>query len=497
VGDADSTAIPGAPLAEDVSPRTVANGAVSELPEGTAPQAHPTLPQADEGLELLARVAADAATDLPASSLADAAHAAAQLPADARLRSIAFTAWLVATSAVEGLPTQPLLDSLTEAAGNHLALGADTVLVEIHAYAAADPRFTELHPASSISRQLALAGAFVDSSDLSIWRMGSSGSVECVAQLEADRRHEGAVAVATAAIARAEEQWTDVGAILAAIPISRWQQPVAALVGCLPHVPRLGNARTGAAILRATATRLAQVLEREMLLERNAAHDEILTATADRRLARLGYDLHDGPTQDLIVLAGDLERLRRQVSEHGLVDSRIDAAFEELQRRIEATDESLRELARSLQPQTIVERPLDSLLGRELDHLRNRYSIDGTLEIEGDLHDLTATQRITIFRTIQEALTNVREHSCASTTNVRVTVDERAIAVRVADDGVGFDVATSLESARLRGRMGVAGIGERVRMLGGIFSIDSRPGGPTVVRATLPRWRPPGDQASA
>jgi hypothetical protein len=69
--------------------------------------------------------------------------------------------------------------------------------------------------------------------------------------------------------------------------------------------------------------------------------------------------------------------------------------------------------------------------------------------------------------------------------------------VSVTDDGVGFDVATALESARLRGRMGVAGIGERVRMLGGIFSIDSRPGGPTVVRATLPRWRPPSNQASA
>ena len=80
---------------------------------------------------------------------------------------------------------------------------------------------------------------------------------------------------------------------------------------------------------------------------------------------------------------------------------------------------------------------------------------------------------------------------------VTVTVDERSIAVHVEDDGVGFDVTSSLESARLRGRMGVAGIGERVRMLGGLFSIDSRPGGPTTVRATLPRWRPPADAPSA
>ncbi len=465
------------------------NGLVSEVPEGTAKPVHSAGPPSDEGLELLADAVATSGAPLPDNALADAAHAAAQLPADPRLRSIAFTAWLVATSAVEGLSMQPLLDRLAAAAGRHLALDQDALLVEIHAYAAADPRFTELPPAASVSRQLALAGAFIGSEDVTIWRVGQAGEVEQIAQLDSARGGESMALVATAAIGHATEQWFDGEELIAAVPISRWQQPVAAIVARLPR--SAASARTAAAILRATATRLAQVLEREMLLERNAAHDEILTATADRRLVRLGYDLHDGPTQDLIVLAGDLERLRRQISEHGLVDSKIDNAFAELQRRIEATDESLRELAHSLQPQTIVERPLGPLLGRELERLRERYSIDGTLDVIGDVDDLTATQRITIFRTVQEALTNVREHSCATSATVTVTVDQRSIAVRVSDDGVGFDVASSLESARLRGRMGVAGIGERVRMLGGIFSIDSKPGGPTVVRATLPRWRPP------
>ena len=462
------------------------------MPEGTAQPANSAEPPADEGLQLLALAASSSGAALPENALAEAANAAAQLPADARLRSIAFTAWLVATSAVEGLSMQPLLERLSGAAGRQLALDEDALLVEIHAYAAADPRFTELPPAASVTRQLALAGAFVGSTEVTIWRVGQAGDVEQIAQLEsgeATQSNDRMALMAAAAIGHASEQWLDGDELLAAVPISRWQQPVAALVARLPQ--SASGTRIFAPILRATATRLAQVLEREMLLERNAAHDEILTATADRRLVRLGYDLHDGPTQDLIVLAGDLERLRRQVSEHGLVDSRIDNAFAELRRRIEATDESLRELAHSLQPQTIVERPLGTLLGRELERLRERYSIDGTLEVQGDVDDLTATQRITIFRTVQEALTNVREHSSATTATVTVTVDERSIAVRVSDDGVGFDVASALEAARLKGRMGVAGIGERVRMLGGIFSIDSKPGGPTTVRATLPRWRPP------
>ena len=213
---------------------------------------------------------------------------------------------------------QPLLNRLAAAAGRQLALDQDALLVEIHAYAAADPRFTELPPTASVSRQLALAGAFIGSEDVTIWRVGEAGEVEQIAQLERAQGDERMALVATAAIGHATEQWFDGDELIAAVPISRWQQPVAALVARLPRSAT--SARTAAAILRATATRLAQVLEREMLLERNAAHDEILTATADRRLVRLGYDLHDGPTQDLIVLAGDLERLRRQISEHGLVD---------------------------------------------------------------------------------------------------------------------------------------------------------------------------------
>jgi len=56
------------------------------------------------------------------------------------------------------------------------------------------------------------------------------------------------------AIGRGEEQWLEGSDLVAAIPISRWQQAVAALVVHLPRAPRLGNVRTGVSIVRATAT---------------------------------------------------------------------------------------------------------------------------------------------------------------------------------------------------------------------------------------------------
>ena len=65
-----------------------------------------------------------------------------------------------------------------------------------------------------------------------------------------------------------------------------------------------------------------------------------------------------------------------------------------------------------------------------------------------------------------------------------------SIEVRVVDDGHGFEVGRALARAAQRGRLGIVGIGERVRMLGGSFEIDSAPGGPTMLTFILPRVIP-------
>jgi signal transduction histidine kinase len=113
-----------------------------------------------------------------------------------------------------------------------------------------------------------------------------------------------------------------------------------------------------------------------------------------------------------------------------------------------------------------------------------------TLEVSGDLDSMTASQRIALYRIVQEGLSNVREHSGAKEVRIRVHESVRGTEAQIVDDGRGFEVAKTLIRAAKRGRLGLVGMGERVRLLGGSFDVDSRPGGPTTLSLLLPHWQP-------
>ena len=207
---------------------------------------------------------------------------------------------------------------------------------------------------------------------------------------------------------------------------------------------------------------------------------------------RIGFDLHDGPIQDVLSLGADVALLRDQV--YPFIDDahreRAAGRFDDILARVTELDRQLRELSRSLESRSIITRPLGETLHREVDAFAERTGVDTRLEIRGDPESLTSAQRIAVYRAIQESLSNIREHSGASTAEIRLRMRRASIEVRVTDDGHGFEVGRALARAAQRGRLGIVGIGERVRMLGGSFEIDSAPGGPTMLTFALPRVLP-------
>ncbi|MEO5576922.1 MAG: ATP-binding protein [Gaiellaceae bacterium] len=221
-----------------------------------------------------------------------------------------------------------------------------------------------------------------------------------------------------------------------------------------------------------------------------APSDQGLAAANERLLVRLGFDLHDGPLQQVYVLAQDLRLLREQVV--ALVGSEhlepLVGRFADLEAELAELHQDLRDLAHSLEPRSLLQLPLPDAVARELAVLSRRTGIATSIERQGSFDALSASQRIALLRVLQEALSNARQHSGAATVSVTLRESEDGIRMEVCDDGHGFEPAQVAPAEDGQSGIGVVGMRERLRLLGGLLELESAPGGPTVVRATLPRW---------
>ena len=367
----------------------------------------------------------------------------------------------------------------------------ESVSIELFVKASSNPRLLELPPLLAIEVQLRLLLALSPITEVSLWEEESDRQLRCVAHAGEAAPTRRVRTIVRSVLDGTDDDGPKQRNWIHGAPVLRWQQPHGALVG-RAHPNDLVRTQ---AFLQETARCVAPVLEREMLLERSAERERRLAEASERHLMRLGFDLHDGPLQDLAALSMDVQLARADITKRIPVRSRriVGGRLDDLHAQINTLESSLRELARSLQPVSILERPLGEVLRREVEKFESRGQTQVTLELGGELDILTGSQRITIFRVVQEGLSNVRDHSEA--TAVRVTVDGRQgqIAVQIEDNGKGFHVEPTMIRAARNGRLGLVGIGERVRLLGGQFDIRSRVGGPTTLSVELLRWRPPAD----
>lgn len=412
------------------------------------------------------------------------ADAAGQPVAEA-LAAIEYARAALVALGCEGELGQEDVDAVANALAESTGTSRSTVDSMLYAAAVTHPRLLELPPLAAAGFQLRLLRDLRVVHDASLWRRSPTGQPECllhVGPAELGRR--------TRAEARAtlggRRPLAVVGrSTLRSAPVLRFRQVVGAVVANTGD----GGGERASAFLEHAAQGLGPVLERELLLERNRDREHALSTSAERRLTRLAFDLHDGPIQDVLALAAEVREFQQQLYPF-IVESHRELAFgrfDDVNARLGEFDRSLREISHSLESRSIVSRPLGEILHREIDSFAERSGIEAQLELRGDPDSLDSAQRITVFRVIQEALANVREHSGATTVEVRMRARRNSIDVRIVDNGTGFEVSRSLARAAKRGRLGLVGIGERVRMLGGSLELDSRPGGPTTLSFTLPR----------
>lgn len=337
-----------------------------------------------------------------------------------------------------------------------------------------------LPPGRAIELIVSLLAELAPLSDVSLWNLDEDGKLTCVAATgegaHGRRLREAARAALDGAIS--------ISASVQTMLVERWDRPHAVLVART----RPAFAARCADYLDEAAAALSPVLERDALYARGFERERDLTADGERRLVRLGFDLHDGPLQELVAFAEDLRLARSQMS--GLLaddeQARVRGRFDDLEARLVSLDRGLRDVVGSVSSTTVLSLPLEVVLQRGLDGI----AAETELTIEGDVSSLTRSQKIVVYRVVQASLANVRSHSGATRVTVSVRSTSRFITVEVVDNGCGFDVEETVENVRAAGRFGLAGVTERVQLLGGTVEIDSGTEGGTTVRATLPHWRP-------
>lgn len=200
----------------------------------------------------------------------------------------------------------------------------------------------------------------------------------------------------------------------------------------------------------------------------------LITAQEDER-RRIARELHDETGQALTALVVNLDFLVRHPAEGGSLPSRL----AEVRDMAEATLAEVRRVIHEMRPTVLDDLGLETAVR----WLAKRYAASGlriSVEAKGLSGRLPDRVEITAFRLVQEACTNTVKHAGASSLRVELHQQEERLHVTVADDGRGISPRRGAKG------MGLAGLEERVGLVGGTLTIRSTPGAGTLIHAELP-----------
>jgi signal transduction histidine kinase len=219
----------------------------------------------------------------------------------------------------------------------------------------------------------------------------------------------------------------------------------------------------------------AHKLIEQRTTERNDLRRRIMKAHEEERL-RLAHDIHDQTGQNVTAAVLDLKAIEQFVQEQGLERVR------HLRRQLDGIGQLLHRIAWELRPLSIDELGLTSALENYLGEWSTKYGIMVDFQnFDCDLDHRSDEIRTTIYRIIQEGLTNVAKHAANAThVSVVISTSDKRLNLTIEDNGEGFDPTMSSS------RLGLAGMRERLLLVGGELEIESSPNVGTTIFARIP-----------
>ena len=195
-----------------------------------------------------------------------------------------------------------------------------------------------------------------------------------------------------------------------------------------------------------------------------------VTRAQEEERKRVARELHDETLQNLIVISRQLEKITSSEAlwEESLEDVRG------LRKQIETAVQEIRRFSHDLRPSVLDDLGLLPALELLADDLE-KLGIPTTFKVVGESRRLTPEAEVMLFRIAQEATRNIYRHSKASMAELTIEFVDSKLRMSIRDNGRGFNVPQQPRDQAMQGKMGMAGMHERARLLGGNLTIDSSP----------------------
>jgi PAS domain S-box-containing protein len=218
--------------------------------------------------------------------------------------------------------------------------------------------------------------------------------------------------------------------------------------------------------------------ELELSRERYRALSGYLQDRIEKERAHISREIHDVLGQDMTAMNMGLHRLERSFQETG--DSRL-AQVAELRLLVAGTLETVRRISRELRPPMLDELGFAEAVAWQVRTFAQASGLRVDQHME-NLPELPAALATSLYRVLQECLTNAARHSGGNRLHVAVQAAQGELVMRVADNGRGI----TREQAEASGSLGLLGMRERVRLAGGTLTVDRLPKGGTEVVVRVP-----------
>jgi signal transduction histidine kinase len=229
-------------------------------------------------------------------------------------------------------------------------------------------------------------------------------------------------------------------------------------------------------LMKRAAHVTAIVLERRILQDQHRALAARIEAAREDERTTIARDIHDQLGQSLTALKLDLGWLRRRVR-----DPELDQKLDDMARATDDILQSIRRISADLRPGILDDLGLAAAIEWQAEEFERR---SGTpCKVRSSLSDLQLDRDLAtnLFRVFQESLTNVARHASARQVDVAISLDHGWLHLEIADDGVGVP-----EIGRRDATLGLLGMRERARRLGGDCTIKRRAPRGTIVSVVVP-----------